>query len=166
MSKALRKTIVTLANQMQKNEHDRSDPTGFPQIASPPPTMFPQVSPPGDGNLQMPYIFPDLLNNMQNLTPFMPQPKIEAPHMVWDPAKRSLVSVSGKIQCEMPIQNFTPRNQRKKESKGRNKNRRDGLNNGKLISPFPRRYTSSHLPRYRRKFEISEKNRYENQNAI
>jgi hypothetical protein len=47
-------------------------------------------------------------------------------------------------------------NNHRSNNKRRNNN---SMGNGRLISPFPRRYTSSHIPRYRRKYEMNELSR-------
>jgi len=149
-NQALRKTIVALAGQLEKveREHNEQQQEGkvnnnigetptvtmvtFP--TNPAPMMNNQVYPQAEG--QMMWDFNS--NNNQNQMP--------PPHVVWDPAVRSLVPI------------YPPNEQRKKDpTRNVRKNKRWNDNNkGRLVSPFPRRYTSSHLPRYRRKYELSE----------
>jgi len=158
---ALRKTIVTLANQIEKIEREKADGAITNFTASPATAVMPL------------HLANDTLNN--SVTPqatFIPQndqtlqnfsvafsPVQQPPHMVWDPAVRALVPITGDAR-RAPRQNNS-------KHKGKKKYRdQSGVSNGRLISPFPRRYTSSHLPRYRRKFEMTEKNRYEKQNQV
>ena len=158
---ALRKTIVTLANQIEKIEREKADGAITNFTASPATAIMPL------------HLANDTLNN--SVTPqatFIPQndqtlqnfsvafsPVQQPPHMVWDPAVRALVPITGDAR-RAPRQNNS-------KHKGKKKYRdQSGVSNGRLISPFPRRYTSSHLPRYRRKFEMTEKNRYEKQNQV
>jgi len=158
---ALRKTIVTLANQIEKIEREKADGAITNFTASPATAVMPM------------HLANDTLNN--SVTPqatFIPQndqtlqnfsvafsPVQQPPHMVWDPAVRALVPITGDAR-RAPRQNNS-------KHKGKKKYRdQSGVSNGRLISPFPRRYTSSHLPRYRRKFEMTEKNRYEKQNQV
>lgn len=158
---ALRKTIVTLANQIEKIEREKADGAITNFTASPATAVMPL------------HLANDTLNNA--VTPqatFIPQndqtlqnfsvafsPVQQPPHMVWDPAVRALVPITGDAR-RAPRQNNS-------KHKGKKKYRdQSGVSNGRLISPFPRRYTSSHLPRYRRKFEMTEKNRYEKQNQV
>lgn len=158
---ALRKTIVTLANQIEKIEREKADGAITNFTASPATAVMPL------------HLANDTLNN--SVTPqatFIPQndhtlqnfavafsPVQQPPHMVWDPAVRALVPITGDAR-RAPRQNNS-------KHKGKKKYRdQSEVSNGRLISPFPRRYTSSHLPRYRRKFEMTEKNRYEKQNQV
>merc|ERR1719285_930334 len=100
----------------------------------------------------------NMKQTMQNFSVAFAAPQVQKqPHMVWDPAVRALVPITGEDRRNM--------RQNGSKNKGKKKYGRDqsGVSNGRLISPFPRRYTSSHLPRYRRKFEMTEKNRYEKQ---
>lgn len=158
---ALRKTIVTLANQIEKIEREKADGAITNFTASPATAVMPL------------HLANDTLNN--SVTPqatFIPQndhtlqnfsvafsPVQQPPHMVWDPAVRALVPITGDARRAL--------RQNNSKHKGKKKYRdQSEVSNGRLISPFPRRYTSSHLPRYRRKFEMTEKNRYEKQNQV
>lgn len=184
-NRSLRKTIISLANQMGKIERESSGilPNGLPANCipmvgvDPMAPMTPVVACNANGfspNLDQTILTPDC---GQFMGPPMHDPSTmtdqwgmqQRPHMVWDPAVRSLVPIVGgghkprrSSKKEKDFSDFDKMNKRKKKRNG------DGgsYNNGKLISPFPRRYTSSHLPRYRRKFEMSEKSRFGNQNFV
>jgi len=45
-------------------------------------------------------------------------------------------------------------------------NHHKGHTSGRLVSPFPRRYTSSHIPRYRRKYEMNEIRKIRQNNSM
>lgn len=162
-NRALRKTIITLANQLEKNEREKFE-AGITSVTSPiaaPVTVIPAFQVPTNDTLNV-----QISTQAGNYVPqtegqyahtyttqeYVPE---KPPHMVWDPAIRALVPITGDAR----------KNKRKEKGKNRWKDN-SGVSNGKLISPFPRRYTSSHLPRYRRKFEISEKSRFDKQNNI
>lgn len=183
-NRSLRKTIISLANQMGKIERESNgllSPNGIPAPCIPVLGVDPMspvapvvcnangFNPNMDQALLTPDCGPFMGPHMQDPVGMTDQWGMQhRPHMVWDPAVRSLV----------PIVGHKPRRSSKKEkdfsdfdkmnNKRKNKRKGDGgsYNNGKLISPFPRRYTSSHLPRYRRKFEMSEKSRFGNQNFV
>jgi len=160
---ALRKTIVTLANQIEKIEREKNDGvTNY--AASPATTVVPLQITNDTLNTQLnpcspqAAFIPQSDQTMQNFSVAFAAPQVQKqPHMVWDPAVRALVPITGEDR----------RNNRQNGSKNKGKKKygrdQSGVSNGRLISPFPRRYTSSHLPRYRRKFEMTEKNRYEKQ---
>jgi len=136
-NRALRKTIVALANQMEKIEREhKKDP---PVEASDKDKEVPGT---GHNHVLQQSPKPKKLHNV-NWNREKP-----SNFYVWDPAVRSLV----------PIRNTLGR---KKHVKGRNRNNMTGRRNeddssSRVISPFPRRYTSSHIPRYRRKYEMCE----------
>jgi len=159
---ALRKTIVTLANQIEKIEREKADGAVTNFATSPATAVMPlhlandtlntSVTPAAT-------FIPQNDQTLQNFSVAFPPPVQQPPHMVWDPAVRALVPITGDAR-RAPRQNNS-------KHKGKKKYRdQSGVSNGRLISPFPRRYTSSHLPRYRRKFEMTEKNRYEKQNQV
>lgn len=139
-NRTLRKTIVHMASQLEKVEREQKE-------ATPKTTEFPQTE-----NV-------DPENWLQT-----PQPS-QQPHLVWDPAVRALVPIT----VETVKGHKKKKHQKKRTPQFNNKknrwNDRDNHNNGRMISPFPRRYTSSHIPRYRRKYEMSELSRVQ-QNAV
>lgn len=153
-NRALRKTIVALANQMEKLEREHQGE----QI---------------EGHVTSKY---DIKGN----------PRMNEgarTHMVWDPSVQGLVPIVDPAQQRnVKNNNYSPgsnkRNSynkkhqyngrgynnnknhqhRRSNSYTNNHNHGNNKNNnsGRLVSPFPRRYTSSHIPRYRRKYEINE----------
>jgi len=161
---ALRKTIVTLANQIEKIEREKNDGmAGFATAGA----VIPLQMANDALNTQIP-CSPQaafITQNDQTMQTFqMPYtpPVQKQTHMVWDPAVRALVPITGGDERRAQRQNSN-KNHNKIKKKYRDQS---GVNNGRLISPFPRRYTSSHLPRYRRKFEQTEKSRFEKQNHV
>jgi hypothetical protein len=187
---ALRKTIVTLANQIEKIEREKADGAVTNFATSPATAVMPlhlandtlntSVTPAAT-------FIPQNDQTLQNFSVAFPRPVQQPPHMVWDPAVRALVPIIGDArrapqnnslsslqaigtaQKSVPITGDARRAPRQNNSKHKGKKKyrdQSGVSNGRLISPFPRRYTSSHLPRYRRKFEMTEKNRYEKQNQV
>eukprot|EP00494_Astrolonche_serrata_P024467 UN24725 len=158
-NRGLRKTIIALANQMERIERENKEDCSSPSSQR------------SDVNSNKNAV-KEILNNVQqhfptNTREAQSQDYYEnsqknwgqeqtQPHMVWDPAVRSLVPIRTNVG--------------RKQSKGKNRsnnsnNRRDSQDGGRsrLISPFPRRYTSSHIPRYRRKYEMSEIKRHMSQ---
>lgn len=160
---ALRKTIITLANQLEKNERNRVEGGITSPLGATPVTVIPAYQVPANDTLNVQistqpgsFVSQDGHYQAYNAPTYTETPSDKPPHMVWDPAIRSLVPITGET-----------RKNKRKDSKGKKRWKdNSGVSNGKLISPFPRRYTSSHLPRYRRKFEITEKSRYDKQNTV
>jgi len=164
-NQALRKTIITLANQLEKNERERMDGGMTSPLAAAPVTVIPAFQVPTNDALNVQIstqaggFVPQDGQYAQTYTTsnYDPAPSTKPPHMVWDPAIRSLVPITGD----------QARKNKRRDGKGKKRWKdNSGVNNGKLISPFPRRYTSSHLARYRRKFEITEKSRYDKQSTV
>jgi len=204
-NRSLRKTIVTLAGQMDKIE--RSGVTTDQPVSSP--------------IVQAPLQATDLTQQAATVNAYVPQQdgdrmmnwNLNNPtHMVWDPAVRSLVPITGTMkynnnrkshhnnnnqgghhqpqhhQHQQQQQgghhqlgaagvqqgNPSPRiHQQQQQQQHHQRHKKHGnkkkqwqpndaaYSNGRLINRFPRRYTSSHLPRYRRKYEMTEYNRFE-----
>lgn len=167
---ALRKTIITLANQLERNERERID-GGLTSPLAAPVTVIPAFQVPTSDSLNVqistpagnfipqtegPYAQAYTTSSYDPTPSYETAPNTKPPHMVWDPALRSLVPITGDA-----------RKNKRRDGKGKKRWKdNSGVNNGKLISPFPRRYTSSHLARYRRKFEINEKTRYDKQATV
>lgn len=133
-NRTLRKTIVHMASQLEKLErlekqNNQSAPQGSP-------------SPSSSSDDQS-------WNSDTSNT--------QSQHMVWDPAVRSLVPITG----ENLKNKFHRKDGRRNSNRGSFKNKRRDNGNGRLVSPFPRRYTSSHIPRYRRKYEMNELSRFQ-----
>jgi len=136
-NRSLRKTIVHMANQLQENERQVKEQAESIQSS-------PSASSSDDQNTWS--------NANQQTEQEKPKPPA---HMVWDPAVRALVPITGEN-----VRNKNYRNRKSNRNQNRNHNkRRNNAGNGRLISPFPRRYTSSHIPRYRRKYEMNELSR-------
>lgn len=182
---ALRKTIVTLANQIEKIEREKNDGANF-TVTSPPAVLPLQITN-ESLNTQVscstqPAFIPTNDQAMQNFYSVSPQPPqpVQPPHMVWDPSVRALVAITGEplshrappraSRIVQPASTPVKRKTKKPKYQGipgsENSGGSAAISNGRLISPFPRRYTSSHLPRYRRKFEMTEKSRYHKQNQV
>jgi myosin heavy subunit len=97
---ALRKSYVTLANQIEKIEREKADGAITNFTASPATAVMPlhlanantQVS----GSTQ-PAFIPTNDQAMQNFYSVSPQPPqpVQPPHMVWDPSVRALVAITG-----------------------------------------------------------------------
>jgi len=166
---ALRKTIVTLANQIEKIEREKTDGGVMNFATSPTATVLPVQLTNDTLNSQVTLCSPQAAfipqndQTMQNFSVEFPAPVQQPPHMVWDPAVRALVPITGDGRRHSRQNNKNHNHNHKGKKKYREQS---GVSNGRLISPFPRRYTSSHLPRYRRKFEMTEKNRYEKHNQV
>lgn len=160
-NRSLRKTIITLAGQMDKIERNATDqPVTTPVITAP---------------IQA----PEIIQQAQPVNAYVPQQEGEhvvnwnlnnQPHMVWDPSVRSLVPITGNVKYRKPHNGHQVHNQgqqnpcmqqRKRHKKKQWQPNDAAYSNGRLINRFPRRYTSSHLPRYRRKYEMTEYNRFE-----
>jgi len=138
-NRTLRKTIVHMASQLEKVEREHKQ-------ATPKTNEFPQTE----------NVDPESWS--QTPQPLQPQ----QPHLVWDPSVRALVPITVEtVKGHKKKKRQTPQFNNKKKRW----NDRDNHNNGRMISPFPRRYTSSHIPRYRRKYEMSELSRVQ-QNSV
>jgi hypothetical protein len=189
-NRALRKTIIALANQMEKLEREHQ----------------------GDQT-------EGLQTNIKYDSNATPAPRINEgarTHLVWDPSVQGLVPIIDPEQMNLNNNNNNNNNHNhnnnysgggKKNSykKHRNHhhhhhhhhhhkghhhhnhhhnnnhnnnnhnhnnhhhgggNNHKSHNSGRLVSPFPRRYTSSHIPRYRRKYEMNEIRKIRQNNAM
>jgi len=141
-NRALRKTIVHMASQLEKAEREQKE----------------QCKTVGEiEHQEVESVSLEGWNKNNNNNP-------KQPHLVWDPAVRALVPITAET-IKAPKKKPHHHNKRTPQFNNHKKKRwndHDNLNNGRLISPFPRRYTSSHIPRYRRKYEMSELSRVQN----
>jgi len=138
-NRSLRKTIVHMANQLQENERQVKEQAESIQSS-------PTSASSSDGQ-----------NSWSNANQQSPEQPPKSPaHMVWDPAVRALVPITGE---NLRNKNYRNRKSNRNHNRSSNKRRNNNTGNGRLISPFPRRYTSSHIPRYRRKYEMNELSR-------
>jgi len=172
-NRALRKTIVTLANQIEKIEREKADGAVINFTTSPATAVMPLhlANDTLNTSVTAATFIPQNDQTLQNFSVAYPAPVQQPPHMVWDPAVRALVPIMGDgRRAQLPITGDArraPRQNHNPKHKGKKKYcDQSGVSNGRLISPFPRRYTSSHLPRYRRKFEMTEQNRYDKQSQV
>lgn len=179
-NRALRKTIIALANQMEKLEREhQGDQTEGLQT-----------------NLRYDVNAAAAPRLNEGEVPYDNIEKADArTHLVWDPSVQGLVPIIDPEQMNLMNNNYHNNNNNNYSNNGNNhcsgngggkknsykkhhrnhhhnhhhnnKNNNNhhhtnnnhnhkNHNNGRLVSPFPRRYTSSHIPRYRRKYEINE----------
>jgi len=146
-NKGSRKTILALANQLSNLEME------YKEGRNPRANAF--------GNLNV-----NRAANMENhndSTNWNAQQQMKQqthPHMVWDPAVRALVPVvcQGQRNGQKNNNNYPNNyhNNKNYHKKNNHNHHQHHKSNNPLVSPFPRRYTSSHIPRYRRKFEVTE----------
>lgn len=142
-NRSLRKTIVHMASQLEKVEREQKE----------------QCKTVGEiKHQEVESVSLEGWNKNNNHNP-------KQPHLVWDPAVRALVPITAetvKAPKKNPHHHNNKRTPQFNNHKKKRWNDQNNLNNGRLISPFPRRYTSSHIPRYRRKYEMSELSRVQN----
>jgi len=162
-NKASRKTILALANRLSKLEMEYKEGLNLRTNAF--------------GNLEEIVNTAANMENHNDTTDWNAQQMNQQPqpHMVWDPAVRALVPVvyidqrNGKKDYKNQRKHYHNNNNnnyhnnyynnKNYHKKNNHKHNHHHKSNNRLVSPFPRRYTSSHIPRYRRKFEMTELNR-------
>jgi len=154
-NRSLRKTIISLANQMEKLEHEYQGEQveGFSNIhVNPKKIAKPHMV--WDPSIQalVPIIDPTEQRNFKNHHQ-QQHTNNNSPHHHKKSGFKKFHHNTNYRQNHQCSNSFSSSpiksNQNSRNSNGKN-------NNGRLVSPFPRRYTSSHIPRYRRKYEMNE----------
>lgn len=161
-NRSLRKTIVSLANQMEKIEHEYQGEKveGFSNIhVNSKKTAKPHMV--WDPSIQslVPIIDPtEQQRNFNNNHQHNNNNNNTSPHHKKSGFKKFHHNTNYR-QNHHRSNSFASSPVKKNQNSNhnsRNSNNGKNNNNGRLVSPFPRRYTSSHIPRYRRKYEMNE----------